>query len=224
MAAVRIREEGGEASTDANASEVRGSLVGLVRDSLGQRPLFRATARLAGTDREAPVRSDGRFLMEGIIPGRYQVQITHPGYDSLGIVATEIQVDVAEGDPAMVALEAWDTDDLRRRLCPDEFPAGDEASLRVELKHASSGAPLPSVPVLLEWSRFARAGQAGVSGERTSLQGVTNAQGTVMFCRVPARTDLPIYVIGERRDSVDAVRLERGAIKGRALRILWQPR
>jgi hypothetical protein len=222
MVVVRIREEGGEASPDSAGMRGRGSLVGLMRDSLGQRPLFRATARLAGTDREAPVRSDGRFLMDGILPGRYLVQVTHPGYDSLGTVASEITVDIAEGDPATVAMEAWDMNDVRRRVCPGESPGGDEASLRVELRHATSGSPLSGIPLLLEWNRFTRTGTAGLAGERSSIQGVTNEQGSVVFCQVPARTELPIFVIREtRRDSVDAVRLERDAFKGRTIRLPW---
>jgi hypothetical protein len=222
MVVVRVREEGGEASPDSATASGRGSLVGLVRDSLGTRPLFRATARLAGTDRQAPVRSDGRFLMDGIVPGRYLVQVTQPGYDSLGTVATEITVDVAEGDPAMVAMEAWDMNAVRRRVCPGESPGGDEASLRVELRHATSGSPLSGIPLLVEWNRFARAGGAGIAGERTSIQGVTNEQGSVVFCQVPARTEIPIFVIREtRRDSVDAVRLERDAFKGRTIRLPW---
>jgi hypothetical protein len=222
MVVVRVREEGGEAVADSASARGLGSVTGLVRDSLGQRPLLRSTARLAGTDLAAPVRSDGRFVIEGVIPGRYVVQIVHPGYDSLGSVAAEMQVDVAQGDPALVALEAWDTNDLQRRLCPGKTPAGDEGSLRLELKHATSNAPLSGVPVLLEWRRFVSAGAGGVSGERTSLQGVTDEQGSVVFCQVPADTPVPVFLVRESgRDSVDAVRLERGAFRGRSLRVPW---
>jgi len=68
----------------------RASIVGRVTDATTSEPLRGATIRVVGTGRGAIADVDGRFAIDNVVSGTYQIQITFVGYEPL--VVTDVVV------------------------------------------------------------------------------------------------------------------------------------
>ena len=60
-------------------------LVGLVMDSLHQRPLAKATVSIEGTNRSAITNADGEYRIDSIPPGKHRVILSDPQVDTMGL-------------------------------------------------------------------------------------------------------------------------------------------
>lgn len=74
-----------------------GSVEGTVWDSTLATPLAGATVILSGTRRSTRSDARGRFRIAGVAEGRYEVRMSHPRIDSLGVELAAVPVDVAPG-------------------------------------------------------------------------------------------------------------------------------
>ncbi len=62
-------------------SEVRGAVSGTVRDAATQAGISMATVQVAGSaDQITHTNSDGSYLLDGVTPGTYPLEVTHPAY------------------------------------------------------------------------------------------------------------------------------------------------
>ncbi|HVZ49010.1 MAG TPA: carboxypeptidase regulatory-like domain-containing protein, partial [Gemmatimonadaceae bacterium] len=78
------------------------ALKGVVRDSLTGRGLGGATVRLQGTQSAATTDRDGRFTIDGVLPGEYYLDARTPSLDSLG-TSSSVPVSITDGkDPVNV--------------------------------------------------------------------------------------------------------------------------
>lgn len=81
------------------AQQAPARLVGTVTDRVGGAPLPGATVQVLGAHRGAHADSAGAFLVSGLRHGRYQVLVTHVGYEALRLEA----VAGAGGEPPLQA-------------------------------------------------------------------------------------------------------------------------
>lgn len=130
------------------------TLQGIVIDSLaGGRPLADAIVGLKGTDRYVSTDARGRFRLDSLSRGRYELTLQHDRLDSLDLALPPVVVDLTDSTNRVVQLGIPSATTLRRLLCPgDTWPdrgvvsgrvfgtfRADSARLRVSLR-TSSGA------------------------------------------------------------------------------------
>ena len=108
----QVRGEGVEWTSES----ARGSMRGVVFDSVSGQPLSRAEVRVAGRPRVV-ADAFGRFRIERLPPGEYRVSFAHPRIDSLGVTPGWTAVKVTPGSATEVPLivPSWET--LVERQC-----------------------------------------------------------------------------------------------------------
>ena len=217
-----LREEGGHVTAEAMLARERPSgLVGTVSDSLGS-PLRGAVVRLSGTPYRATVDAGGRFRMDGIPPGTFDVVVEHPDYLAYGVFVAQAEVNLAEGLVSQVSFDAPRTREIRARLCPGDRPDPQQADLRVHALN-ERGDLLPFTPLRIMWNEYEDVRPNVRIAVRPHYRDVqTDQHGAATFCGLPGGRLLPIYVLrGEQQRPVrvDSVRLNDNELRARIVRV-----
>ncbi|HYH83149.1 MAG TPA: TonB-dependent receptor [Longimicrobium sp.] len=178
-----IREEGGEvlSAAPANGAAVRmasaaGTLAGTVFDSTTARPL--AGARVSAAGHEAVADSIGRYAIEGLPPGDYEVSFTAPALDALRYTPPPVRATVREGAVTERALAVPPLAVVWASRC-EASPA---TGALVGVVRGAAGQPSPGARVTVAWSG-ARAG---------STAAVADSQGVYRVCDAPAGVPLAV--------------------------------
>lgn len=190
-AATSVGEEGAIVTTDELRSPVRPATVtGVVRDSTGRGFLPRALVRLGGSTRSVTPDGSGRFSMDALTPGPVTLVLLSEGYDSLGVAAAEMSMELAEGDNRRVTLSARDARATTMRLCKGDAAPFGRGTVRVALHDAVSGAPRTNVDATLRWTSVG----AGGDSVATMAEARSDSAGFLTFCAVPADRTLSLDV------------------------------
>lgn len=190
-AATSLGEEGAIVTTDELRAPVRPATVtGVVRDSTGKAPLPRALVRLGGSTRSVSPDGDGRFALDALTPGPVTLVLSSEGYDSLGVPAAELSMELGEGVNRRVTLSARDARATTMRLCNGEAAPFGRGTVRVVVRDAERGAPRANVDAMLRWTSVG----AGGDSVAARAEGRSDAAGFVTFCAVPADRALTLAV------------------------------
>ena len=160
---------------------------GKVMDSLTSRPIPGARIVVAGTTYSSVTNEFGRFSIEDVLPGAYQVRVFTPELDSLAtfhqanmlFVEHLANTDVRVPSRAQV-VAAW---------CPEAARAAREASGLVGLivgriRNQRDSTPVSSAEVAVEWQE-AQMGQVGAIITSRAVKAVTDANGLYRACGPP---------------------------------------
>lgn len=192
---VAFVEDGGTAvSDDARDAVHMASLSGRVVDSAAS-PLRDARVSLSGLALATVSRGDGSFRLDRIPAGNYTLQVEHPDYARLGLVAAEQVLTIEEGKASLTLVQALRTSQILRQLCGYDQVPDSLASLRLLVS------PMPDAPprrvLHLSWpSRTVLVGDV----VRTRTLGVdlpVDAAGGVTMCDLPRHVRLHV----EERDA-----------------------
>ena len=189
----RLSEEGGLVTTDDLRPLVRpASIRGVLLDSTGKRPLTRALVRIAGTPRTSVSGADGRFAFDSVAPGSYALVVNTVGYDSLGLAAADVSLELTGGERRAVQLSAHTARVLTERLCMGRGAPWGRGTLHVTVRDSVGGTPLPRVGVSVGWmSTIGRVAGDSVLATSTAT---TDEKGSIAFCEIPADRTLTIGV------------------------------
>ena len=217
-----LREEGGHVTAEAMLNRERPAvLMGTVDDSLGH-PLSGAVVRLSGTSYRATVDAGGRFRIDGIAPGTFDVIVEHPDYLKFGMFAAQVEVTLPEGLVLQVSLDAPRTRQIRERLCPNDRPDPQHADLRVHALNAR-GDVMPFTPLRIMWNEYEDVRPNVRISVRPHYRDVqTDQHGAATFCSLPRDRSLPIFFLrGEEKRAVriDSVRLNDNELHSRIVRL-----
>lgn len=193
---VAFLEDGGTAVSDGARDVVRtASLGGRVVDSVAA-PLRDARVSLSGLTLATRSRGDGSFQIDHIPAGNYTLQVDHPGYAQLGLMAAEQVLAIEEGKSSTTLVQALRTSQIIRQLCGYEEAPDSIASLRLLVSPIP--APAPRRVLHLSWpSRTVMVGDV-VRVRTLATDLPVDAAGGVTACSLPRQT--PLHV--EERDGV----------------------
>jgi predicted amidohydrolase YtcJ len=220
----QMREEGGDVTAEGlRVFERPAVLTGVVRDSSGA-PFSGATVRLPGTAYHAVTGADGRYRLDSLPPGTFDVSVEHPGYRALGVVAAADEAPLAEGAQRSLDLRALNTRALLERLCPGRAPPRTRAALRVNVRDRAAGTPLAFVKIVLHWTERHEVGSS-VREEQLEGEGTSDSHGGVVFCDVPANAPVVLHrrTAPESLEMIDTLRLRAGAIGVAEVRVIAKP-
>jgi hypothetical protein len=204
----QIKVGGGElvllrANSDTLWARAPLQLVGTVKDSVSGAAVAGARVALGGTSLAARSGADGRFTIDGVLPGEYTLEARTPSLDSLGAVQ---QVSVAftpTSGPVTVRLVP--TSVLVASLCGSRAPPN-PGIIVGRLVSVGDTMPFHSLQLRAEWSHFATRGtaSAGAIEQRTQwIEGKADALGNFRLCGVPLNTDI---VLRAESDSAERAR------------------
>ncbi len=175
-----------------------GVLRGVVYDSLlTSAPLEGAEVWIENTNRMAKSDAMGRFLLNGLAPGRYILTFYHPILDSAGISAPPVAVDVLAGDSSSIALATPGPSKVHHQFCPQD-PLRRTGVIIGVVRNAADGQPLPAVTISAHWTTY-DIGERTVRSAPRAVESRADASGHILLCGVP--TDVAVVIRGRTQGS-----------------------
>ncbi|MEO7083539.1 MAG: carboxypeptidase-like regulatory domain-containing protein [Gemmatimonadaceae bacterium] len=218
-----IRSTGGQlalarAGRDTLWSLPPQTMRGLVRDSLSGRPIPSARVSLVGTSLSSTTNAKGEFVMSGVLPGEYEVEITTPSLDSVRALHRSA-LEFADASQSL-EVRVPNGAQLQAALCGAvglDKPGVIVGSVRV----MRDTVPAKGQPVAVEWSETSlhegNAKEIGAEIRNRWLETKTDASGMFRFCGVPVNTSLTVHAeTGSGASNVANLRLGDNARFGRA--------
>jgi hypothetical protein len=206
----QILEEGGEVLSTRSGSGTRqlaelGTVQGVVYDGAMGDPLPGARISLAGTSYAATTDSAGRFLMNAVPEGAYEIRYSHPELDRLKLHPAAESLTVVRGEASRVelVLAANARADAITRMCAeDPDHVGDNTGiLWGRIADETTGATVAGATLEVNWRRIAgrpdeqRPDQISVAGLMLSQESVvveTDAIGSFLICGLPSTSRLDV--------------------------------
>ena len=179
---------------------------GAVRDSLSGRPFAGATVQLISAatpweaGRTATSDSAGRFVLSGVVPGRYVFGFQHPRLDSLGMDAVSRTIDVRAKANERMDLALPSAATLATSLCGRRRDSTGVLFGRVF--DAVDGAISIRGSVIVRWGEF-RFDTGGMHHTLAHVRAPIGRDGRYVVCGVP--TDLPVLLSAAENDRTPAV-------------------
>lgn len=185
-----VRETGGEvlgvSAPEGMAISMarRGSLGGVVWDSIRAAPLEGATVYLAGTVYAGDTDRRGRFRIEDLPPGVFMASFRHPRLDSLGIMGPGAEVEIVAGETADLRLAVPSAESILLATCRAEERKEGAAVLSGVVRDRTSGRPIPGATVRVEWQEVVRT-EPRVQARDRFFEVRADAGGRYAACGIP---------------------------------------
>lgn len=185
------------------------TLRGIVFDSLvTSAPLRGAEVFLDGTPFRTTTDSLGRFTIDSLAPGTYEIGVGHVSLDSLGFASVRRRVVLREG-VTTVRLGPPSDRTLFRQACTASADGADTGLLMGLVRRAADGAPAAGADVRAEWtiSSLAFGRQGAITARPATVAARADTGGRYRLCGVP--TDVAVVVTASVDSSVSgAVRVD----------------
>jgi Carboxypeptidase regulatory-like domain len=203
--------------TDAQAVDparrLAGATVsGVVRDSIGRKPLADASVQLVAADSPArfgmTATSDslGQFALNDVPAGHYMIGFFHPVLDSLGVDAPLRELYVDSGQPVHADLAIPSAARIRGAICGVPA-AGDPGAVVVGIvRSAKDGAPAAGVTVAAEWLELSL-GKGGLISRNPRIVATTGEKGWFAMCNVPTTGTVALRA-SRGPDSTDVIEVD----------------
>ena len=176
---------------------------GTLRDSISGEPVAHAEVALEGTSVRTRTALDGKFRLNGVLPGEYTMLVRSSSLDSIGVVVRKPLV----VDAALVSITASipPTWVVARKIC--ESLSSSRATHAVDRDSAGGGilgsarvlgdqqSPSAGVKVFAEWSNFlARTHDNGILQVTDRVkETVTDNNGAFRLCGLPLDRQIRIH-------------------------------
>ncbi len=209
-----IRESGAEVTAVAGApltlrSTQLGAVIGQVRDTVTGEPVANAEVRMRGSGLYATSGSDGSFLIDSVLPGRYAVEVAIPPWDTLGVPLPARTVQVSAG--AAIRTDLWvpTLAAIEHELCPDmplnPHESSDSTKLGTGILRGTlrtdAGTGVGNAPITVSWVDFERTlGGLHLGGTEIHASGRTDSAGAFLLCGIRVNHPLGL-VMRDPRDN-----------------------
>jgi hypothetical protein len=167
----------------------KAEISGLVIDSLNRRYLRGADVIIEGANANLVTDSAGRFRLDGLPPGTYQVDVFHPLLDTLGISLSSRPFRVGPDSTGTVILSVPSAATIIRGACPPR--SGDQGNSAVigRVEDSEALQPVAGAEVSIAWMEIEVSKQVGIRQTPHVLRDTTNAFGAFRICGVPSSMD-----------------------------------
>lgn len=163
------------------------SIQGVALDSLHRGPLRGALLTVHGTTRAAISDSLGRFRIDSIPPGAYQVDVVHPVLDSIGVGLRTPVLNLESGKTFVLTVAVPSARTVVDARCtPQEMRLGPGAVLGF-VQFAESEQPAVGARVALEFVEV-RISRSGLESIPMRREGIVTPSGHFKICALPSGT------------------------------------
>lgn len=169
-------------------------IVGVVGDSVNGAPLRGAEVVATGVAASVTTDSLGRFTIDNLAPGTYQVGVFHPLLESLGITLATKPFAIGPDSVGVVNLSVPSVPTLVHRYCGAEQTASTPSSVAGLVLDPDSDAPIAGAKVSLAWTEVTVSKETGVVRTPHELHTETNSSGFFKLCALPSDLDGTLQV------------------------------
>jgi hypothetical protein len=166
-------------------SHGKAEIVGIVIDSLNGRYLSGADIVIEGARATLVTDSVGKFRIDGLAPGTYQVGVFHPLLDTLGISLVTQPFHIGADSSSSVVLAVPSAATIIRRACPVRPRAQGTSAVIGRVLDPETLLPVAGSEVSIAWSQIEASKETGVRRSPRLLRDSTNASGTFRLCGLP---------------------------------------
>ena len=161
-------------------------IIGIVVDSINGTGLKGAEVLVSG--RSTPVTTDslGRFAVEGLSAGTYQIGVFHPLLESLGLTLASRPFSVGRDSTGVVDLAIPSVATLASRYCGKELTQSRPAAIAGRVRDPDSDDPIPGATVSLAWPDIAVTEQHKIVRTPHEMHVDTDPSGFFKFCGLPS--------------------------------------
>src|SRR5438874_1808704 len=161
-------------------------IFGVVIDSLNGRYLSGAEVIVEGAKAALVTDSLGKFKIDGLPPGTYQVGVFHPLLDTLGISLATKPFHVGPDSSSFVVLAVPSASTIIRGACPARgLRAQGTSAVIGHVTDPESLQPVPGAEVSIAWTQIEVSKQIGFRRTPRVLRDSTNATGAFRICGLP---------------------------------------
>jgi hypothetical protein len=142
------------------------------------------------------VRTDslGRFTIDSLAPGTYQVGVFHPLLESLGITLATKPFVIGPDSAGVVSLAVPSVPTLVHRYCGAEQGPSTPAAVAGRVLDPDTDVPIAGAKVSLAWTDVTVSKETGVVRDPHELHAETSSTGFFKFCGLPAELEGTLQV------------------------------
>lgn len=163
----------------------KGEILGIVLDSLNGRYLSGADIVVEGARKTVVTDSLGRFKLEGLAPGEYQVGVFHPLLDTLGISIATQPFHVGADSSTSILLSIPSAETIIRRTCPVRPRAMGTSAVIGHVVDPETLQPVAGSEVSIAWMQLEASKETGVRQSPRLLRDSTDKSGSFKLCGLP---------------------------------------
>lgn len=184
-------------------------LAGIVRDSVRGTPLVGARVSLTGTQNRTVSGSDGRFVLDDVLPGQYTLAVATPELEAMR--ASSGRTVVVRDSLPPITVRVPNAQQVAAALCGAGFSLErGRGAVMGAVTRTGTAAGVVGVPVVADWTEYTAASMASViQGQGKRLETRTDAAGAYRLCGVPTEAVLTVRALpAQGRAQPHTVRLE----------------
>jgi len=173
--------------TPAAPQKVGNSVIsGVVLDSLNGRYLRGADVIIQGAKTSLVTDSLGKFRIDSLPPGTYQIGVFHPMLDTLGISLASQPFHVGPDSSSYLVLSVPSAATIIRRACPVRGfrPQGTSAVIG-HVTDPETLQPVPGAEVSIAWDQLEVSKEIGVRRTPRVIRDSTDEHGQYRLCGLP---------------------------------------
>jgi len=199
------------ATQPQNGGTRTGRILGVVADSVSGTPLRDAEVIVSGVARSVRTDSTGRFTIDSLPPGTYQIGVFHPLLESLGITLASQSFTLGADSAAVVQLGVPSIPSLVHRYC-GEGDAATPAALVGRVLDPDTDLPIAGAKLTLEWTDISVSKASGVVRAPHLLRAESGANGFFKFCTLPSDLSGTLQATGPGGDTPEVPVSMNGAL------------
>ena len=167
------------------AKQGTGQIVGMVLDSLNGTYLSGADVIIQGAKATLVTDSLGRFRIDSIPAGTYQVGVFHPLLDTLGISLATQPFRVGADSVTSVVLAVPSASTIIRRQCPIRPRAQGTSAVIGRVTDPETLQPVAGAEVSIAWTQIEASKESGIHRSPRLVYDSTDADGKFRICGLP---------------------------------------
>jgi len=176
---------GAQQSTASVTKTGKAGISGVVVDSLNLRYLRGADVIVEGLDGAFVTDSAGRFKIDSLPPGTYQVGIFHPLFDTLGISVASRPFRLGPDSISVVVLYVPSAATIIHGACRSPSPSEGNSAVIGHVMDSETLRPVAGAEVSITWTDIEVSKEAGLHRIPHVLRDTTSEVGAFHLCGLP---------------------------------------
>lgn len=168
------------------AKSGKAGISGVIVDSLNGRYLSGAEVVVQGANVSRITDSSGKFRVDSLAPGTYQVGVFHPLLDTLGLSLATQPFHLGADSASYIVLAIPSAATIIKRSCPRPGPRAQGTSAVIgHVTDPESLQPVAGADVSIAWMQIEVSKEAGLRKTPRVLRDSTDSEGAYRICGLP---------------------------------------
>jgi hypothetical protein len=180
-----VRGQNNAAQAPGGAHTGKAQILGVVLDSLHGRYLSGADVVVDGAKATLQTDSLGKFRLDSLPPGTYQVGVFHALLDTLDITLLTAPFHLGPDSATVIVMAVPSAATIIRRMCPPHTPQGTSAVFG-HVNDPESLAPVAGAEVSVAWTQFEVSKDFGIRQTPHLERDTTDSAGAFRICGLPS--------------------------------------